>query len=96
MASTTISKLKASLSELLMKVKAGEELFITDRGRTIAKIVPVKRDYSNIPAHLHALEKAGLLRFGKNRIPVDFWKIRRPKVKTSAINALLKNREEER
>ena len=35
----TISRLKASLSEYLAAVRAGEELIVTDRGKPVAKIV---------------------------------------------------------
>ncbi len=96
MKSTTISKLKASLSEYLMRVKAGEELYITERGKTIAKIVAVTRDEEAVPPHLHELERAGLLRPGKEGLPRGFWAMKRPPVKGSAVAALLRDREEGR
>ncbi len=40
MKTTTVSKLKASLSEYLRSVKAGEEVLVTERGRPIAKLTP--------------------------------------------------------
>ena len=40
MKTAAVSKLKASISEYLLKVKAGEEVIVTDRGKPIAKIVP--------------------------------------------------------
>ena len=40
MKSTTVSKLKASLSEYLRSVKAGEEVLVTERGQPIAKLIP--------------------------------------------------------
>jgi len=54
----TISRLKASLSEYLVKVRAGEELIVTDRGRPVAKIVPLKRDDLAIPARLLQMERS--------------------------------------
>ena len=96
MTSATISKLKASLSELLTKVKAGEELIITDRGKMIAKIIPIKRDGLNIAIHLYDLEKSGLFRIRKKKLPDNFWDLPRPVMKTSAVNALIKDREEGR
>ncbi|MEW6544266.1 MAG: type II toxin-antitoxin system prevent-host-death family antitoxin [Nitrospirota bacterium] len=39
MKSATVSKLKATLSEHLAKVKAGGEVLVTERGKPIAKIV---------------------------------------------------------
>src|SRR5438477_312306 len=44
MRSATVSKLKATLSEHLARVKAGEEVVVTERGKPIAKIVPIGRD----------------------------------------------------
>lgn len=41
MATTTITHLKATLSEQLDRVKAGEELVVTERGRPVARILPV-------------------------------------------------------
>ena len=41
MTTATVSKLKASLSEYLRRVKAGEEVLVSERGRPIAKLVPV-------------------------------------------------------
>ena len=40
MKTATVSKLKASLSEYLRQVKAGEEVLVTERGRPIAKLTP--------------------------------------------------------
>jgi prevent-host-death family protein len=39
-ASFSIYETKAKLSELLRRVKAGQDLIVTERGRPIAKIVP--------------------------------------------------------
>jgi prevent-host-death family protein len=36
-----IAKLRASLSEWLARVKAGEEILITERGQPIARIMPL-------------------------------------------------------
>ncbi|PYN64673.1 MAG: type II toxin-antitoxin system prevent-host-death family antitoxin, partial [Candidatus Rokuibacteriota bacterium] len=44
MTSAAVAKLKASLSEYLARVKAGEEVIVTERGKPIAKIVPFGRD----------------------------------------------------
>jgi len=41
MKSATVSKLKATLSEYLARVKAGEEVLVTERGIPIAKIIPL-------------------------------------------------------
>ena len=97
METAAISKLKASLSAYLSKVKAGENILVTDRGKPIAKIIPIDRDPSGIPAHLLALERAGLVNIGKGMLPKDIWNLSRPKDKDGMVfYALLKEREESR
>lgn len=96
MKTAAVSKLKASLSEYLLNVKAGEEVIITDRGKPVAKMVPLKREEGKIPAHLLTLEKAGLARIGRE-LPVSFWNMPRPKDKKGlALTSLLKERKEGR
>lgn len=41
MKTTPVSELKATLSEQLARVKVEEEIVVTERGRPIAKIVPL-------------------------------------------------------
>lgn len=97
MKSATVSKLKATLSEYLAKVKAGEEVIITERGKPIAKIVPLPRNGSSISPHLQELARAGLVRLGSGKLPAGFWKLPRPKdPKGLAVQALLEERAEGR
>ena len=97
MKTAAVSKLKSSLSEYLLKVKAGEEVIITDRGKPIAKIVPINREEIDIPPHLLTLEKAGLGRIGTGTLSPELWNIRKPKDKQGrALLNLLKEREESR
>ena len=39
-----VSKLKASLAASLRKVRGGATLVVTDRGRSIARVVPIDSD----------------------------------------------------
>ena len=95
METAAVSELKASLSKFLTKVKAGEEVLVTERGRPIAKLVPLDREKLELPGHLLALERAGLVRVGTGRIPDDFWDLKRPRdAKGRAVDALLREREE--
>ena len=41
MATVSVSKLKASLSEYLARVQAGEEVTVMSRKRPVAKLVPI-------------------------------------------------------
>jgi len=97
MKTAAVSELKALLSKYLSQVKAGEEVVITDRGKPIAKIIPIARADAEIPTHLLTLERAGLARIGKSSLPKGFWAMPRPKDKKGlALQTLLKDREEGR
>jgi prevent-host-death family protein len=89
----TVSKLKATLSEYLARVKAGEEVIVTERGKPVAKIVPLSRESSAAPPHLLELARAGLVRLGSGKLPKKFWRLPRPKDPHAAgLKALLDER----
>jgi prevent-host-death family protein len=65
---TSVAALKARLSEYLRRVKAGDEVIVTDRGAPIARLVPLE------PAERRAtrrdrLVRSGLLRPGRGKLP---------------------------
>jgi len=92
-----VSELKSLLSKYLMKVKAGEEVLVTDRGRPIAKIVPITKTEMDSDARLQALERAGLARIGTGALKSGFWKLPRPKDRKGlALQNLLSERKEGR
>jgi len=92
----TVSKLKASLSEYLRRVKAGEEVLVSERGRLIAKLVPVTGTDA-LPDHLAELAKQGLARVGARRLSRAFWSLPRPKdPKGRVLAALMEEREQGR
>ena len=94
MRTTTVSQLKMSLSACLRQVKAGEELVITERGRPIARLLPVSSS-TPLPEHLKALEEKGLLKRGERSLPSDFWDMPRPRDPQSAVlSTVLHEREE--
>lgn len=78
MKTAAVSELKATLRKYLDRVKAGEELLVTDRGKPIARIVPISSDRQKVPPHLGELERAGLARIGSGKLPEGFWDIPRP------------------
>ena len=93
----SISKLKASLSHYLCIVRTGEEVLVTDRGKAVAKLVPVSQEDPVWPHHLRELEKAGLIRLGSGEIPASFWSdARSPDPEGRALQALLDERAESR
>jgi prevent-host-death family protein len=73
MQSAAIAVLKARLSRYLDRVKAGEEVVVTERGRPIARIVPIRPAGDEEEAQLADLERKGLLRRGNGSIPESFW-----------------------
>ena len=66
-----IAELKARLSLYLSRVKAGDEVLITERGRPVARIVPVGAG-DDPEESLAELERQGLLRRGSGKLPRGF------------------------
>jgi len=88
-----VSKLKASLSEYLNQVKAGHEVLITDRGKPVARLVPILRR-KNTRESITRMEKQGLLKLGSGKLPKDFWSMPRPEDPNGLVlKALLEERE---
>ena len=59
-----VSKLKASLSEYIGMVKRGEEVLVTERGRPVARIVPVGPELDQ-DARRADLIRRGIIRPGR-------------------------------
>jgi prevent-host-death family protein len=78
MRTTTVSQLKAALSEYLREVKAGEEVLVTERGRPVAKLTPVVGT-DTLSAQLIDMEKQGLIKRGVRKLTKGFWELPRPK-----------------
>ena len=97
MRKASVSELKASASEYLTRVKAGEEVLVTDRGKPIAKIIPLRRSELAADARMAQLELAGLARVGKAGLPADFWHGTCPRDSDgAALAALIAEREDGR
>lgn len=93
MTNAAVSEIKARLSEYLARVRGGEEVIVTDRGRPVARIVPV----SDREPHLAELERRGLIRRPSARLPDDFLDRPRPKVAgPSLVDAVTEERSEGR
>jgi prevent-host-death family protein len=69
----SISELKAKLSEYLRRVKAGERVVLTDRGRAVAVISPIPPE-----TDVSDLVDAGLVSAPGTRLSPRFWKRPRP------------------
>lgn len=95
----TISQTKNQLSALLEHVKRGEEVLILERDTPIAKIVPVENlGRRDLDARLAELERRGVIR--RPRRKPDPGLLDRlgppPKASGDILDALLKDRDEER
>ena len=89
-----VRELKSRLSEYLSLVKVGEEIVVTERGRSIAKIVPL-RSSESLPDRLADMDRQGLIRLGSGRLPEGFWAIPRVQdVEGRALGALRAERAE--
>lgn len=93
MDTVSVSELKARLSEHLRRVRAGRTVLVTDRGRAVAVLAPV-REVAAADARLQDLVDTGLIRPGKGAISPDFWNLPRPQDPEGAVlEALLQERE---
>ena len=93
MKTAAISELKARLSEYLNQVKAGMEVLITDRGKPVARLVPLSRS-KDLKESLVRMEKEGLIRIGSGKLPKNFWRMHRPDDSNGMVlKALLDERE---
>ena len=66
-----IKEVKNNLSQLLARVKAGEEILITKRGKPIARIVKENQGYNSIRAALESLVQRGLVTLPSRSILKD-------------------------
>jgi prevent-host-death family protein len=93
MKTAAVSELKARLSEYLNQVKAGMEVLITDRGKPVARLVPLSRP-KDLKESLVRMEKEGLIRIGSGKLPKNFWRMHRPDDSNGMVlKALLNERE---
>jgi prevent-host-death family protein len=93
MKTATITEAKNQLSALIDRVRAGESILITDRGRAVARIEPVV-SASDATGRRERLERAGLVRSGMAPPPLEL--LTRPATRlpagVSAVQVLLDER----
>jgi prevent-host-death family protein len=89
-----VSELKAGLSAYLARVKTGEEIIVTERGRPVARLVPIPRTADHELERLRDMERRGLIKLGTGTIPPEFWNMPRPEDPGDGVlKALLEERE---
>lgn len=84
-----IRELKAHLSAYLREVKAGETVVVTDRGRPVARIVPVGRP---VEERLGDLLDAGLVEWNEEA-PEKLEPVARARGRRTVADLLLEDRE---
>lgn len=84
MRTAAVSRLKAELSRYLSRVKAGEEILVTERNVPVARIVPVASTTAADEGP-RELERQGLIRLGSGKLPRGFWKLPRPRDPKGAV-----------
>jgi prevent-host-death family protein len=93
MESAAIGELKARLSAYLARVRAGEEVVVTDRGRPVARLVPPRTSSSTGDEELEELARAGVVRIGSDALPAGFWTRERPRDPSGSVReAMLEER----
>lgn len=90
-----VAELKASLSETLARVKAGDEVLVTEHGRPVARILSLSFAEPSAFAHEE------LVRIGVLRLPEQgplgeiFWNLPRVEDPQGAVRAALTSRRRE-
>jgi len=87
-----ISELKAKLSEHIGRVKRGEEVLVTERGKPVARLVPVSPGTAE-DDRIRELVRRGVVRAGKGQLRRALSKLPVCKVREGAV---LRALEEER
>jgi prevent-host-death family protein len=92
-----VAQLKAGLSRYLERVKAGQEVLVTDRGRPVAKLVPIAAA-ARKGTRRERLVREGLLLPGRGRVRASLLETPsgKPAAGRSVLEALLEERREGR
>ena len=67
----SIAELKARLSEFVAAARRGEDVLITDRGRPVARLAPLRASDGE-EDRIAALVRAGVLNPPRGKLPRDF------------------------
>lgn len=73
MSKAGIAALKARLSEFLARVRSGEEVVVTDRGRPVARLVPFRTDGDG-PDDIADLVRSGVVTPARRQPDAAYWK----------------------
>lgn len=90
-----VARLKAHLSRYLTQVKSGQEVVVTERGRPVAKLVPLQGEGRG--SRRERLIRAGVIIPGRGRIRRSLLRpLKGPRLGDAVVRELLAEREEGR
>jgi prevent-host-death family protein len=95
----SITEAKNNLSALIDGLANGSPVLILDRGRPVARLEPVAgTDNESDDDRLARLERKGLIRRGRGKLPKDFFEAELPRLPegVSVVETLLEERREGR
>lgn len=92
MYSASIAELKAQASAILRRVKAGEDVVVTDRGRPVARLTAYHGEVTE--QRLADLASEGVIALPSAPVPLDFLTRSPLPTEKSVVQALLEEREE--
>jgi prevent-host-death family protein len=94
MKTASISEAKDQFSKLITRARSGESTVILDRGVPVATIEPIRHHDADTEGRLQRLERAGLIKRGTGKIPIDLIRTAPPATKSGAsvVEALLEER----
>lgn len=87
MKTASITEAKNGLSALIDRVKAGESVVITDRGVPVAVLEPAPGRV-DLDERMARLERAGILRRGTGKPPIDLMRTPGPPVRGEGLSAV--------
>lgn len=98
MKKASLTETKNNLSALIDQVRHGETILILDRGRPIARIESVLAGADEPEGRIARLERAGVIRRPKQRLPRAFFRDSPPSVpgKKSTLAVLIDERRNSR
>ncbi len=90
-----ISELKARLSEYIGRVKRGEEVLVAERGKPVARLVPISPGAAE-DDRIRELVRRGVVRAGKGRLRRVLPKLPVCTVREGAVLKALEEEKQER
>ncbi len=81
-----VADLKANLSRYLRRVKAGEQVVVTERNVPIAELTPLAGEAS-AEQRLNELAEQNLVRMGTGRLDESFWETGLPDDPDATVRA---------